>query len=1438
MNLGQWVFSQRRLFLLITILLTILGILSFIAVPKDEDPRLPDWFASIVVVLPGGDVELIDETISKPLNEKLKEIDELKKVETTSRASVSSTQIEIKDTVRNTKEVWDKVRRAIDEVRPNFPIGTMEPNLIENSNRLETIIYAVSGTEDLLVLKQAALKLKSHLINVNGTSKIILHGDPHEELQVQYEDQKILASGIGHGQIIQKIQQSNTGMPGGFVESGDSKYPILVKSRIQSPSDLKKLKLLQGSGDPVSFGEIAKIEKTPRRFENQAFWNGKPAVFVGVVAQSPIEIIEFGKRIRQQVSEFQKETKDSGITVSELSFNPERTSERLNDLGMNLFVGILTIGLILFFWMGWKISFIVSLFVPVISLVGFFVYSSTGGVLHQISLAAFVISLGQFIDNIIVIVEWMNNRIDDGKDTISVAIEAINTFKKPMFFATGTNISAFIPMLVSSGTTAEFTFAIPLVSIMTMIAAFILGLMVVPIIAAWLMQKPKLNNKDNSKPNRLISVIERFSNAVATRPLAWSLLTVIVVGVSSVGFLFVRKQFFPMADRNQVIVKIELPESSNVMATNREAKKLMNFLAEQSEVENFATFIGEQIPRFYYNVGLGSWGSNIAEMIIVTRNKSLNNQLIEKIGNFSEKNLNDVFVLPRNLEQGPPVLAPIEYRIFNESGIALNKATAEVQSTLSNQSMGQIKSKNNIGQPIENLIIESDLELLERFGMSEHQLAIAVLSGTSGLITGSFFEDGTTKDIKLLGQKITSLDELNQIPIRPSTFRNLKLGDVAEIKSVKKPAVIHRFNGERMSRVLGWPSQILAPQEFIQGNAEKIKSISEANQTKIKIGGEVEGSGDANLAILKSIPLGLFILIICLLIEFNSIRKMLIVLLSVPLVIAGVTPGLLIGNAAFGFMSLLGVLALVGIVVNNSILLIESIDENVSSGLPLKIAIVDALKSRTQPILLTAVTTIAGLLPMAFEESTLWPPLALAMISGLIGSTIITLVFIPSLYSICFGSESFFINAFNLKKWNHKKIQILTSLVVLFILTKSPTSQAREYSFLELIGSAKQNSISVQISESRIQEIQLQQQAQSRGAFFPKLGLQIESIENQKQLTQTNAFGTFNYGKQNQVLAGVQLTQPIFNKKEMFNQSEALEHYLEAAKIEKKGKSRTVQKALIKLAIQKRKVEEALSSLKRLERTLIQMEKDVKKFSNLGLLGSRDRLGIQIAKSNNLADQNRVLENLKSIEKAIQIYVPDFTNLIGEIEFKDSNDSNTTNVRYEQEALDSVIAAKESELRAITDEYWPTLEFNGKYLFADQGLLDQKDWTQLSLALKWNIFEGGVRSSLEGAKAKEIFRLRKEKELLSLQIEFERSEINAIEKDTSFRIRSAEQDLKLSEAARIEDRYNARAGRVRLKDWLESEILYEQKKLELAVLKLDKINVQYDDQFVKGFELD
>lgn len=1401
------IFKNKRVIATLTIILVTLGLLSLRFVPKAEDPRLPNWWAVVTVVLPGGAPTHIDDTIAQPLLEKLRGVDELKKIETSVKPEVMVMQLEMRDSIYDTEGVWNKVRERINQAKIDFPKGTLEPVFDNGVNDLETILIAVHGESDVLKIKDAARDLKHRLLTVPGASKVIVHGDPKPEVQISLNESLLKEKSISRPLVFQKVQDRNSGIPAGAINISGRQIQLQLNNTIKGPEDLQEVTLPLGGGEPSSLAEVSKSSWGAKRNESGAFFNGERAIFLGVVAQHPIEIVDFGKRVRELIAT----TKIEGIKVSEISFNPDRTEERLSDLGLNLLIGVITVGGILSLWMGWRIAFLVTLFLPVISIIAFQIYSLSGGILHQISLAAFVISLGQFVDNIIVIVESIQRKIDEGMSSLKAAYEVIDHVKRPMFFATGTNMAAFIPMAASSGATAEFTNAIPMVALLTLVCAYILSIFAVPLLAHKLLKPAKANATTKVQFDEITNNVARF---ITSSPIKIILLSAAILSTTGAGFVLVKQQFFPSADRNQFIVNIELQQSSSIKETMQASKKVQQFLLSLPEVEKVGGFVGEPVPLFYYNTGVIEVGKHISQLIVITKDKAMNDVVADKLKKFAHQEVLDARVHILRLEQGPPIQAPIEYRLFAEDNEVLGQAVSELDFILAANDKVET-AKHSLGDGLLTAAIQFNGNLGERFGVDSQSLALNFLTISQGLEVGKVFKGGEALSLRLEGPEPTDYSIIEDKYVAGSNYRDLSVKDLATTSFSFAPATIDRYQGQKMARVLAWPKKDYAYNQITSEVDEITKTSSTFKNVRIEKGGEQEGAGDANMAILRTVPLGLIVLLMFLLIEFNSFRKVAIILLSVPLVVAGVTPGLLIGNAAFGFMSLLGVLALVGIVVNNSILLIETIDEELTAGTSLESAVEKAVSLRFRPILLTALTTIAGLLPMAFEDSTLWPPLALAMISGLFVSTILTLFVVPALYLVAFKK--------NKRAFSGPAI-FTTVLMTAGLLSYSNPADARIYSLNEALEKSG-DSDSVNYAKQESLSVEELAKAQWRGAHMPKLGLEYNATQRNDQLTQTNAFGTFEYGKKTYSTGGVAVILPLFDAPEMIANKKSMKSSVAASKNSENWSKQNVKANLLLDLLNLEELKRSLSSVRVLKKRLTAVKSEALRFKQAGVAGQSDILKIEMA----LADQFLIEDNLErslvTITAKIKSVIPDFEGLttIDDAELdKMSPPSSADEERSDLQALAELVESQDQKVSASRLANLPKVEIQGRYVHADQGLLDQKNWTEASLAVTWQIFEGGARSSLTNSEIAKRESLRSQLRHLRALSKAEQAHWKSIFQNAEKALSISAENLKRAVAAAEEDRLNAQRGKALVRDWLMSEITLEEKRLEVNLLKIKR----------------
>jgi multidrug efflux pump subunit AcrB/outer membrane protein TolC len=1310
-------FHHFRLTLSLTVILVMLGAVGFVVISKEEDPHLANRYGSITVIYPGADSEKIQSNVMVPLEKKLRTITSIKIIETRIRSQFSYMYIELKDNVTDIEKEWNEIDRILSEQRLKFPRGVSDVKLDRDAIDLEAIIVSIQGVTDSLTLGREGLKFKQYLESISGVREVKMHGDPKIGMDIDVDSVELARRGLTLGQLIQQVERSNLHLSAGSYEGQSPFVQLMVKNSIDDVNDLRALPILYPRMTAAPLGEIAKIQYgVKKNQDSRARVNGDEAIILGLVPEHPMDIIRWGESVKNSITNYQKN--NPHLKLSYITYQPSRTLDRINDLAISLLEGMVLVIVVLGLWMGWRIGLVVALSVPMISMIGFGVYYLGGGVLHQISLAALLLSLGQFIDNVTVIAEGTQRRIDEGKNSVEAALETARQFKIPMIFATGTAVASFLPLLSSEGATAEFTIAIPIIAVITLLVSYFFSIYTTPLFCALLL-RPQTKRQKIHVSNILLEKIYAHPKMIV-------LGTAIIFLLSATGLVFVKKEFFPGADRNEFTLTLEMPEGTSIEDTDRYARLIESELKQRKDLLQFSTYVGQTTPYYYYSVRPETNISHVAEFLLTTkdfaRNLEVANSIITKV---RTKLPASARISHRQLKQGAPVKADIEFEVYGDNLKELSDFAHEFISH-NKRLEGAVNIRTSAPLFVPSIKVElKEEEALEK-NFDRNQLALNILAFTQGIEISHYFDDGERLPMRISltdsGQN-KNWERTSRLKIIPTTYRDYSLAELTKTKELHTPTVIDRKNGRMMISILadlvpGYGFNQVGP--VIETNLHK--AISHKNW-EIKVAGQEGESSTANLAILRALPFGLILLLVCLLLEFRSFRKLLLVMISVGLVSLGVTPGLLIGNQPFGFMSLLGILALVGIVVNNAILIIEAIEEVKITEPDLTLAIRKALLLRTRPILMTTIMTLLGLLPLAFENSTLWPPMAWAMISGLVISTVMSLFFLPASYELLFQREGI--------SGIRKSVAVVIASFTLLI----PMSWAREYDLAELINQADQTDQWI-ANENLNQADEFESKGIWRSAFLPKLSGSVERVMNDRVLFLEGGSGLIPYGRIAYNVGGLILEQPIIHPGTMFYGFSSVEKKAQAQKETRSFENEKIRLDLLIGGLSILQILEQIDLQKKLIENLNLQYKEVERLFRQGKTGRSDLAKIEVEQVKISRLIIELQERQNEIKEKIRIHFSDFETVkLKSINFFAQKDdpffqgrSTKGSLRGDIRSVELLISSFEDAYGAAKASYLPRLSLLGRYNNTDQGfLVKNQAWYSLSLQLQWSIFDGGVQ---------------------------------------------------------------------------------------------------------------
>ncbi|WP_303292914.1 efflux RND transporter permease subunit [Marinobacter sp. ST-43] len=982
---------QRLLGMVVT-MLCLLGIAAYSTMPRQEDPSFPYRAGMITVSYPGASAEAVERLVLQPLTDELRQVEELDWSQGTARTGVALARLKLRDRIYDTDSAWDRVRQAMERARQDFPddVGLME--LDDRLIDIPAVVLAVGGSPSVTELSEVAERLKQNLLDIPGISRIELEGDADEQITLALDDAALYRLGVPPKRILDTLARRNQTIPGGFVVVEGKRLSVLPNTEFTDIDAIRATPIELPDGSQVPLAAAAEVWRGPAEPRQPETWfDGERVVLLSIIMEEgSTDAIRFGERIRERLDQVRPDFEP--YQLREMFFQPDKVSDRLDDLAWSLVLSVLIIVAVVFTGMGIRMGLLVASILPMVALISVGLYDLGGGVLHQIAVIGMVISLGILIDNAIVIVENIQGHLDEGMRRLDALRKAVGELAGPLGASTGTTLAAFAPLLMAKGGAADFTRGVPVMIMLTLSVSYLLAISAVPLLAARFLKPRKNIHKD-----RLIGLASYLGGLVYRHPgrliTAGALLVVISLGMTP----FMAQQFFPNADRPRVIVEMYMPEGTDQARTSEVAAVLEQAIRTRAEALEVHRFVGFTGPSFYYNLQRSPQAPNRARLVVRTPTLADTTDLVKWIRHEAARSLPELDITAGILGQGPPRPAPVEVRVFHPDDNARARATEQVYSILRGVE-GTVDVRHDLDIGVPSIAINVDDATAARYGLTRADVAQSLYGQSYGAVAERYRQEDDPIPIVLRSREGTSLSLSRLLSVNTYNDQGdaIPLSAVATVETTWEPAAVYLRNGVRVNTVSANLEEDYSFSQALDGLYAGLEQNPLPAGTRLDMGGDAEGSDRANSALLTAAPIGMLLLLFFLLLQFNSFRRVGIILLTVPLATVGIFPGLVLSGSPFGFQSLLGVIALVGIVVNNAIVLLDVMDRELERGRAIADAVRTAVERRTRPILLTTATTVAGLLPLAFSSSTLWPPMAWAIISGLLASTVLTLLVIPS----------------------------------------------------------------------------------------------------------------------------------------------------------------------------------------------------------------------------------------------------------------------------------------------------------------------------------------------------------------------------------------------------------------------------------------------------------
>ncbi|QSP94994.1 efflux RND transporter permease subunit [Marinobacter salinisoli] len=991
----RYLMGCQRLLGMVVTMLCLLGIAAYVTMPRQEDPSFPYRAGMVYVNYPGASADAVERLVLAPLADELRQVEEVDFASGTARTGVALMRINLHDDIYDTDSAWDRVRQAMERARQDIPDDVGAMRLDDRLIDIPAIVLAVSGASSVTALSDVAERVKQNLLDVEGVSRIELEGDADEQITLALDDAALYRLGIAPSRVMETLARRNQTIPGGFVVVDGRRLSVLPNSEFADIDAIRATPIELPDGSQVPLAAAAEVWRGPAEPRQPETWyDGERVVLVSIIMEEgSTDAIRFGKRIRERLDLIRPEFQP--YDIREMFFQPDKVEDRLVNLAWSLLFSVLIIVAVVFTGMGIRMGLLVASILPMVAMISVGLYDLGGGVLHQIAVIGMVISLGILIDNAIVIIENIQGHLEAGLARLDAMRSAISELAGPLGASTGTTLAAFAPLLLSKGGTADFTRGIPVMIMLTLSVSYLLAISVVPLLAARFL-KPR----GHTRPDRLIGLAGALGRLVSRYPGRLIAGGTLLVALSLAMTPFMAKQFFPNADRPRVIVEMYLPEGTDQARTAEVAADLERAVRTRPDALEVHRFVGYAGPAFYYNLQRAPQAPNRARLVIRTPALEDTTDMVRWVRAHVKEQMPELDVTVGILGQGPPRAAPVAVRVYHPDDALRTQAVEQVFSILRDV-RGTVDVRHDLDLGVPSIAINVDDASAARYGLTRADVAQSLYGQSFGVVAERYRQEADPIPLVLRSREGTalSLSRLLSVNIYNDRGDAVPLSAIASVETRWEPAARYLRNGVRTNTVT---SNLLTGYSFSQvldGLYRELEANPLPEGARIEMGGDAEGSGDANLALLTAAPIGVLLLLFFLLLQFNSFRRVGIILLTVPLAAVGIIPGLVLSGSPFGFQSMLGVIALVGIVVNNAIVLLDVMDRQLKAGEDISNAVRLAVEQRTRPILLTTATTVAGLLPLAFSSSTLWPPMAWAIISGLLASTVLTLLMVPAICS-------------------------------------------------------------------------------------------------------------------------------------------------------------------------------------------------------------------------------------------------------------------------------------------------------------------------------------------------------------------------------------------------------------------------------------------------------
>lgn len=1030
-NLSEWALKNKGLVLYFMILLGLIGIVSYSKLSQSEDPPFTFKVMVIQTYWPGASAKEISLQVTDRIEKELMTTGQYDRIMAYSRPGESMVTFVAKDSLasKDVADVWYNVRKKVGDIRHELPQGVQGPFFNDEFGDTFGNIYVLKGKDfDYATLKEYADRLQLQLQRVKDVAKVELIGLQDQKIWIEISNTKAIQLGVPVMAIQQALQQQNATTQSGFFETGSDRIQVRVSGALNSVEELRQMPLLV-NGKTIQLGDVAEVY---RGFSDPAQprmrFMGENGIGIAVSMGKGGDIIALGKNLEQEFARLQKAL-PLGMELQKVSDQPVAVKRSINEFMKVLAEAVIIVLLVSFFSLGFRTGLVVAFSIPLVLAMTFAGMQLFDVGLHKISLGALILALGLLVDDAIIAIEMMAIKMEQGYSRLQAAGHAWRTTAFPMLTGTLITAAGFLPIATAASSTGEYTRSIFQVVTIALLVSWIAAVLFVPYLgdkllpdfnkdliqkAPWYQRLwARLRKQPEPQPivhhagehydpyqTRFYQGFRRWVDACVTYRKTVIVATVGIFILSILMFKLVPQQFFPPSNRAEILVDLKLEEGASLKATEAAVKKVEAFLSKQEGIDNYVAYVGMGSPRFYLPLDQQLPQTSFAQFVVLASSLEDRNEIRKSLSDQIRKLLPEVRTRVSLLENGPPVGYPLQFRVSGEDLGLVREWAQKVAATV-----GENPNTTNVhldwGEPSKVIKLQIDQDRARQLGVSSSELANVLNSSILGAGIDQYREKRELIEIRLRGAQAERVDvaSLSSLAIPTSRGPSVPLAQLAKIEYSFEEGLIWHRNRLPTITVRADIRSKLQPATVVNELKEPLEQIRAElpNGYLLQVGGTVEESARGQNSVNAGMPLFLAVVMTLLMIQLKSISRAFIVFLTAPLGIIGVVLFLLIFNKPFGFVAMLGTIALSGMIMRNSLILIDQIEQDIQAGESQWDAIINATVRRCRPIVLTALAAVLAMIPLS--RSIFFGPMAVAIMGGLIVATLLTLFFLPALYA-------------------------------------------------------------------------------------------------------------------------------------------------------------------------------------------------------------------------------------------------------------------------------------------------------------------------------------------------------------------------------------------------------------------------------------------------------